>query len=277
MEFRGLMGGFYRISEWIMRFSVTNILWIVGALPVFFFGFSLLMSTDEAQVRFTLLLVSVLSPFLLFPSTTAMFALARKWVTGDGDVPLLKTFFTGYKENYKQSMLGGLFFVVVIGIMYFNLHFYSGQAGFLSVLTYLFIALFLIVIVAVFNFFCITVHLHMNTWQVIKNSFLLTIGQPIRSILIAATNAAIVYISFTYITFLIPFFMGSLVAFMTFWHFHNGFRKIVERQEKAKEAREQAENGDEEAEESETMEAPEAPEAEAAERSEQADRSGREK
>lgn len=245
MEFRGLMGGFYRISEWIMRFSVTNILWIVGALPVFFFGFITLFSTDEAQLQSTLFLIAVLSPFLLFPSTSAMFALARKWVMGDADVSLLKTFFLGYKENYKQSMVGGIFFVVLLAILFFNFRFYSGQTGFLALLSYLFIALTLILIIAVFNFFCITVHLHMGIWQVLKNSFLITIGQPIRSLFIATTNLVILYISFVHFTFLIPFFMGSLIAYMTFWHFYNGFRKIVERHEKAKEASEQSESGNE--------------------------------
>src|SRR5690554_780565 len=100
------MGGFYRISEWIMRLSVTNILWVVTAFPVFFCIFSLLFfSSTVEEVQAWFLPIAVLSPFLLFPSTSAMFALARKWVTGDADVPLFKTFFRSYKENYLQSML----------------------------------------------------------------------------------------------------------------------------------------------------------------------------
>ncbi|WP_199622040.1 YesL family protein [Paenibacillus alkalitolerans] len=236
MEFRGLMGGFYRISEWIMRLSVTNILWIIGALPVFFFGFVTLFAADEAQLQSSLFIVAVLSPFLLFPSTTAMFAVARKWVTGDGDVPLLKTFFRAYKENYLLSMVGGILFIVLFAVLFFNFRFYAGQNGTFSIIAYLFIAFSFLLFIAVFNFFCIAVHLHMNVWQAFKNACLITIGQPVRSLLIAVTNAVIVYISFTQITFLIPFFMGSLIAFMTFWHFHNGFRKLMDRHQKAQEA-----------------------------------------
>ena len=231
MEFRGLMGGFYRISEWIMRLSVTNVLWIVTAFPVFFFVLNLFVAQDEAQVQASLFAIAVLSPFTLFPSTSAMFALARKWVTGDGDVPLFKTFFRAYKENYVQSMIGGLIIVVLLAVLGFNLRFYMTQTGYAQMLSYLFVALMVILMLALFNFFCIIVHLHMKTLQLVKNSILITIGQPIRSLLIGVSNAAILYISLTQITFLLPFFTGSLMAIVTFWHFHNGFRKIMTKQE----------------------------------------------
>jgi len=242
VEFRGLMGGFYRISEWIMRLSVTNVLWIVTAFPVFFFVLNLFVAENEAQVQAFLLAIAVLSPFTLFPSTSAMFALARKWVTGDGDVPLLKTFFRSYKENYLQSMLGGLFFMVLLAVLFFNFRFYAAQTGYAGLLAYLFIALTVMGFLAMFNFFCIVVHLHMKTLQLLKNALLITIGQPIRTLLIGVSNAFVLYVSITQFTFLLPFFTGSLIAAVTFWHFHNGFRKIMTKQEEleAKRAEEAA-------------------------------------
>lgn len=247
MEFRGLMGGFYRISEWIMRLSVTNLLWILTSLPFFFFPASWYLAIGSGTVTLEeypiinlFLPMAVLAPFTFFPSTAALFALARKWVMGDGDVSLLKTYFVSYKENYKQSMLGGIFFVVLLTVLAFNLDFYSGRADMLGYLAYLFIALIVLGIVAVFNFFCIVVHLHMKTLQVFKNALLITVGQPVRSFLIGVSNLVILWISFDQFTFLIPFFMGSMMAVVTFWHFYNGFRKIVEKQE-------QLQNQDEEA------------------------------
>lgn len=232
MEFRGLMGGFYRISEWIMRLSVTNLLWIITAFPVFFFVLNLFVAETPEQVQSFLVAIAVLSPFTLFPSTSAMFALARKWVTGDADAPLLKTFFRSYKENYLQSMLGGLFFMVLLMILFFNFRFYSTQTGYMALLTYLFIALSVMAALAMFNFFCIIVHLHMKTLQLFKNSLLITIGQPIRTVLIGASALFVLYISLTQITFLLPFFTGSIIATVTFWHFHVGFQKILTKQEK---------------------------------------------
>jgi len=246
---RGLMGGFYRISEWIMRLTVTNLLWIITAFPVFFFGLNLLVAETEAQIDSLLFAMVVLSPFLLFPSTSAMFALARKWVTGDADVPLFRTFFRSYKENYLQSMIGGLFFVVLISVLYFNLRFYAGQEGYLGLVAYLFIVLIVMATLAMFNFFCIIVHLHMKTLQLLKNSLLLTIGQPFRSVIMGVSAFVVWWISFTQFTWLLPFFSGSVIATVTFWHFHNGFQKILTKQQefeakKEQEAAEQAEAAD---------------------------------
>src|SRR5690606_25577463 len=150
---RGLMGGFYRISEWIMRLSVTNVLWILTAFPVFFFVLNLFIAQTEEQVQASLLAIAVLAPFTLFPSTSAMFSLARKWVMGDADVPLFKTFFPSYKENYLQSMLGGLFFTILLTILFFNFRFYAAQTGYTGLLSYLFIALMVMGFLAIFNFF----------------------------------------------------------------------------------------------------------------------------
>jgi uncharacterized membrane protein YesL len=238
MEFRGLMGGFYRISEWIMRLSVTNLLWILTSLPVLIFVLGLFTVQGEEQVQAlqaSLLAMAVLSPFFLFPSTSAMFALARKWVTGDEDVSLLKTFFKSYKENYVQSMLAGIIFMVIYGVLFFNFRFYTTQTGFASLLSYLFLALMIILTLTIFNFFSIVVHLQMKTFQLLKNSFLITVGQPIRSVLIGVSSVIILWVSLTQFTFLLPFFTGSLIATVTFWHFNNGFRKIMKKHEEAQE------------------------------------------
>ena len=241
MEFRGIMGGFYRISEWIMRLSVTNLLWIITAFPVFFFVLTIFMAQDVAQLQSALFAIVILSPFTLFPSTSAMFALARKWVMGDADVPLLKTFFRGYKENYLQSMVGGIIFTLLFTILYFNFQFYNTQTGYLVLLAYLFIALGVVLAISLFYFFCIMTHLHMKLFTLIKNSILLAIGMPFRSIMIVLSNFAILYISFTQFTFLLPFFTGSVMAYLTFWYFYGGFMKMMDKHEKMKAEAEEAE------------------------------------
>ncbi|WP_240353424.1 YesL family protein [Cohnella algarum] len=107
MEMRGMMGGFYKISEWIMRLSVTNVLWIVCSLPIWYMFLVLLQSETTDQFISTMILIAILLPFTFFPATSAMFSVARKWVMGETDVPLFKTFFRNYKQNYLQAMLGG--------------------------------------------------------------------------------------------------------------------------------------------------------------------------
>lgn len=244
LEFRGIMGGFYRISEWIMRLSVINVLWVICALPFFLLGLLLLQTESLDQLISTLILLAIVSPFTLFPSTSAMFAVARKWLTGEDDAPLFKTFFRGYKDNFLQSMLGGILYALIAVVLYTNFKFYGNQAGTFGILKFLVLTLTALIGVSFFHFFSIVTHLHMKFFQILKNAILISIGHPIRSLSMIICNGFIIYISFTTFTFLIPFFMGSLIAVVSFWHFNLIFGKLQTKQqaleEKEAEAAEEA-------------------------------------
>ncbi|RJX38212.1 DUF624 domain-containing protein [Paenibacillus pinisoli] len=250
MEPRGLMGGFYRISEWIMRLAVINLLWIITALPFMFLVFFLVFIypqgiTEEALVQhgilaflmWPIITISVLAPLTLFPSTAAMFTVARKWVTGESDVALFKTFFRGYKENYKQSMIGGFIYTILIVLMVVNYFFYRDQ---MAIASYIFLAFLALLFASLFNYFSMLVHYHMKTFQLVKNAILITIGKPIRSLSTVMMCGVIIYISLFQLTFLIPFFMGSLVALVAFWNFNLIYMKLQEQAEKLKQSEEEA-------------------------------------
>ncbi|TVY08251.1 YesL family protein [Paenibacillus cremeus] len=231
MEFRGIMGGFYRISEWIMRLSVINVLWVICAFPFFLVGLLLLQAQSTDQVLQSFLLLAILAPFTLFPSTAAMFTVARKWLTGEEDAPLFKTFFRGYKENFVQSMVGGLIYALLGVILYTNFRFYGSQTGTFGILRFLVMSLTVLLMISMFHFFSIMSHLHMKLFQIVKNALLITIGNPIRSLSMIVLNGVVIYVSFTKFTFLIPFFMGSLIAVISFWHFNLIFGKLQEKQQ----------------------------------------------
>lgn len=240
MEMGGIMGGFYRISEWIMRFSVTNLLWIIFNIPVVFFAFNLLFVESLEQLIAVMLPIVVLAPFVLFPATAAMFSVVRKWIMGDTDVPLIKSFWRGYKSNYKQSMLGGLVIVPLWGIFVFDFIFYAMEVS--SLLRYLFIVLGVILLAFTFNFFSMTVHFHMKFWAIMKNSALISIGRPLISVGMVLVNGMLLYISFTTFTWLLPFFTGSLaayVSFLSFYHVYNKAQQIKEREEEKRKQEEE--------------------------------------
>lgn len=238
---RGLMGGFYRVSEWIMRFSAINLLWVFCSIPFFFILLTTLNipeSANSMDVALTsLYIMAILAPFTLIPASAAMFGVARKWVMGDTDVPLFKTYFKNYKENYKQAMLGGLLFLVIGVLIVTSIRFYSSQEGMLRWLSLVFMSFSVVFVGALLNFLCLTVHFNMKLIQLVKNAFIMTLGQPITSIAILITNGVIIYFSTQY-TFLIPFFMGSVSATVTFWYFYRGFQRIQDKVEKAKEKEE---------------------------------------
>jgi uncharacterized membrane protein YesL len=239
LEFKGMMGGLYKITEWIMRMAVINLLWIACSLPFIIITIPVLFApagTEESTLdllKQSLIILAIIAPFTLIPSTSAMFSVARKWVTGDEDVPLLKTFFRSYKQNYLQSMLGGFIFVILAVLLFVNMTFYGSTLKSLSFLVYLFIVLFVFLVAGFFNFLSILAHFHMKLWQIIKNSILLTLGNPIQSIGTLLVNAFIIYIGFKFGKgFMYIFFSGSLIAYSTFWQFNRNLLKIQTKFEK---------------------------------------------
>lgn len=258
MEFRGLMGGLYRISEWIMRLSVINVLWIICSFPFFYLILAGLIASVESidYLKQSAVLVGLVTPFTLFPATAAVFTVARKWVMGDVDVPLIKTYFRGYKENYRQSMCGGLVFVLFAALTYLNYTFYLGRSGAASLLSILFIVLTIISLAAMFHFFSIMVHFHMKFWTIIKNCLLLTIGNPGMTVLLLTANGIVIYVSVYHFNFLIPFFMGSIIATVSFFAFFRIYDRMKTMNEsKQQEEAEKAERAAQEAAELEAGEA----------------------
>lgn len=86
--YTGIMGGFYRISEWIMRFAYVNILWIAFTLiGLVFLGF--------------------------FPATASLFAVVRKWIQGNNEVPIFSFFWTNYKSSFLKSNILGISIVII--------------------------------------------------------------------------------------------------------------------------------------------------------------------
>jgi len=241
LEMRGLMGGLYRLTEWVMRLSFINLLWLAFSLFIPFFLLLVLYGVDPAEAPegfyvLPILIVCVLAPFTMFPATSAMFTIVRKFVQGADDAPIFKTFFKGFKENYVKSMLGGLFFVILYVVIYYNYTFYTGQDGALKTLGFVFLFLTVLVIITNFHFFNFIVHLDLKFGKLLKNAALMTIGSPIISLGILGANLVILYVSYFKITFLVPFFTGSLMAFCTYWFYQRSFNRIVEKAQASAEA-----------------------------------------
>jgi len=241
LEFRGIMGGFYRISEWIMRLSAINILWVVCSIPFFYLLLVAMVNPemDMDMLKQSFILLGAVAPFTLIPASAAMFAVARKWVMGEEDVPLFKTYFRSYKENYKQSLLGGLIFLFLGFLLYINYNFYLNMEGTLRLLSLLFLTFSVLLIAAFINYLCVMVHFHMKTLQIVKNAIIMTLGQPISTVALLVTNGVIIYFSTQY-TFLIPFFMGSLCATASFWYFNRGYQRIQTKAEAVRKKEEEA-------------------------------------
>lgn len=237
----GIMGGFYRLCEWIMRISVINVLWALCSFPIFLIALQLLLAENFEQISALLFAIGVISPFIFFPATAAMFSVARKWVLGDTDVPLFKTFFVSYKKNYLQSMIGGIVYMVLAGLIVVNYRFYSGLESQFSLISGFFIAFFIIMFISIINFFNLLVHLHMKSFQLVKNSIFLTVGRPLTTLMIIISSVAVIYISINYLNFFLFFVAaGSVIAYLSFMYFNRAFEKIQDKRDEISQAEAEA-------------------------------------
>src|SRR5699024_4058109 len=94
----GVVGGLYALSEWSMRFSVVNILWIIFNIPFLFILLNMLFIDQVESLLFLLIILAILAPILLFPATTAVFASARDWIMKNDDHGgLIKSYWPYYR------------------------------------------------------------------------------------------------------------------------------------------------------------------------------------
>lgn len=194
----------YQITEWITRFAYLNLLWIA----------------------FTLLGVIVLG---LFPATTAMFSVCRKWLRGQTDVPVFRTFWDYYRRDFVKSNVMGLFIWLVAALIAADIFYLMAlDAVQLSWTSIPLFAFMLLVLMFLFYLFPTFVHYDIKVTQVLKNSFLIMLINPIHSLLIFLCLVPLFLImqAFPALAFI---FGASSYAFITMWISLNAFNKTAEK------------------------------------------------
>ncbi|MBS4207827.1 YesL family protein [Bacillus sp. FJAT-50079] len=222
MQMGGIMGGFYRISEWIWRFFYINILWLVFLIPgLIVFGF--------------------------FPSTAAMFAVMRKWVRGEPDIPVFKTFWASYKKEFIKSNLLGLIIVLIVYVLYIDFQFIkSSPSDFVRFFHLPLVSVLFIFGLVLMYLFPVFVHYDVRLFQVFKNSFFIMIMFPFVTIMMGVACFAVYFIMMK-IPGLIPVFGVSIYAYAISWGANLAFTKLELREEESKEKMESEELGKNEA------------------------------
>lgn len=197
----GMVNGFYRLSEWIMRFAYVNLLWVAFTLVgLVFFGF--------------------------MPATTAMFAVVRKWVMGDKDIKIFTVFWKTYRKDFvKANVLGYLLFIIgyLLTIEFQILRAQSSVTYLIA--SYGVVALFILLFIIVMYFFPIFVHFNLKPLQYLKWPFVIGIIHPILTIFLFVAVGLLYYVTFKTIPALLFFFGGSVTAFILMWGSYKTFPK----------------------------------------------------
>lgn len=222
---KGFMGGFYGVSEWIMRFSVINLLWFFFNFPIVLIVVNSFIMTQPVSLFILLTPIGLLAPFLFFPATAAMFASVRDWILERESNSLIKAYWKYYKENYKKSMLAGLLFTGIWAIWVAD-YYYLSQNN--IIFMFVFLLLGIVLFTATLNFFSLLAHYQMSLRSLLKNTLVVTLGSPLLLITVAIGSGIILYGSVNGPWFLIPFFSGSLIAFISFSAFYRLYVRLTE-------------------------------------------------
>lgn len=208
VELSGLWGGFYRISVWVTRFAWLNMLWIAFTLiGLILFGF--------------------------MPATIAMFAVVRKWVLKEYDIPVFETFFKEYKSNFLRANLLGLV-IYIIGYFLSVFLKYTGlmnDTSFYPILLGIFVIAAFLYVMLVLYIAPVYVHYQLHFWQYIR--YAVSIGAVnLHYSICTITILAGIYFASLKFPGITLFFSFSVSAYASMFIIHIGFSQLLKKQQK---------------------------------------------
>ncbi|GAA0497143.1 hypothetical protein GCM10008986_25140 [Salinibacillus aidingensis] len=196
----------YNIMEWITKFAYVNLLWVTfSLLGGIIFGF--------------------------YPATTSMFAMVRDWLRNNPDLPVLKTYWNYYKQDFLKSNLLGtflnlLFILIAIDVYYIQLNIDEQMSW-----TYIpLFAFMLLVAIFLFYIFPSFAHYDLNSFGLLKNAFLIMLINPVLNILMTICLVSSFFIMWQ-IPALLFIFGGTTYAFITTWFSLQAFDNVQQKQE----------------------------------------------
>ncbi|MCJ7843307.1 YesL family protein [Lederbergia sp. NSJ-179] len=192
--------------EWITRLAYLNILWILFSLG-------------------GLIVVG------LFPATAATFAVARKWVMGQTDVAVFKTFWASYKKEFMKSNILGYLSTLVGYILYLDFVYLTvSPSNMTAILTIPFLIIGFIYVLTLFYVFPTFVHYDLKVLQVIKSSFFVMIINPLPTLTMLGGTLGIGFILWKFQGLAI-FFSMSVLAVVIMMPAYHAFEKIYKKKQ----------------------------------------------
>lgn len=207
-----MLAGLFNYDNPVWRFIgklwdvlVVNILWIICSIPVVTAG----------------------------ASTTAMYYVTLK-LARDEDGYTIRSFFKSFKENFKQATAIWLIFLLTGMLLAFDVYYFIKMAAPSSLRTIM-ISVFVAMIFiwsAMFTYvFPLQARFYNPVKRTIFNSFFMSIRHMFHTIGMLAVDAAILFLSVTYIPQL-SIFGVALVAFFNSYMLNSVFSKYMPKEQK---------------------------------------------
>ncbi len=190
--------------DWVTRIALLNVLWIV----------------------FTILGLGFLG---LFPATAATFTITRKWVNGETDIPVVRTFWRYYKKDFIQSNFLGYLLSVIGYILYLDFVFLTvSPSNTVYLLTIPFVLIAFIFTLTVLYVFPVFVYYDMKLFQVLKSSFFIMLLHPLQTLIMLIGCLGLVVILWAFQGLAI-FFGPAVLAVVIMMPAHRAFQKVKDK------------------------------------------------
>ncbi|WP_430540007.1 YesL family protein [Neobacillus drentensis] len=187
-------GLLYRICIWIYHVTLLNFLFLITCIPI----------------------------ITIFPSLAAAFAVSRQWIKKN-DPPIISTYFILFKENFRQSMIVGIFIMIFGLLLYADFHIIIQLHSTVKLALYLFFCFMMVFYVAIIlHVFPLMVNGFYSSKQLLVNALKFSFYKFHLTLL----NMICIYMLF-FIAYKFPvifvFFFSSICIFLTYWHINKKF------------------------------------------------------
>ncbi|WP_052255193.1 YesL family protein [Salinicoccus sp. YB14-2] len=202
MKTRNIYNVLYTVTDWMVKLGYLNILW----------------------ASFTILGLGV---FGLFPASFSVYAIVRKWLDGERNINLFKTFKTHYFKEFFITNLLGVITSILITLFALNIVFYTGFEHKVSdILMSLFGALLIITITLALYLLPLFASVRLKFFDYFKAATYIIITHPVQALALLVFTPVYGMILLT-LPFLIPFFSVSIFAVISTWIVRNSFTPLI--------------------------------------------------
>lgn len=211
-----MLSGFFNYDNPVWRFIgkfwdviMLSVLWMVCSIPVVTIG----------------------------ASTTAMYYVTLKLVR-DEDGYTFRSFFKSFKENFKQSTIIWLIFLlagIVLGIdLFFFVKVFTGSQNVRTIMLAIFMAMAFLYIAMFTYVFPLQSRFYNPVKRTIFNAFFMSIRHLFQTIGMLVIDVGVVFLAFTYIPQIILFGV-ALIAFINSYILASIFKKYMPSDENGRE------------------------------------------
>ncbi|WHY01266.1 YesL family protein [Neobacillus sp. DY30] len=167
----------FKILEFVTAFFQLNLLWLLFCLPV----------------------------ITIFPATVAMYCVIRQWVLHK-DYSVFRNFFQYFKENFKQSFILGIIWIIFGGLFFLNFMLLKNFTTFQYVLLPVLSLLGLVMLFITTFIFSTIANYNVNWTTAIKNSLFFSVRYILVTLSLMVLLILTILILFTWkITFMFIF------------------------------------------------------------------------